>query len=179
MSDKGIELEDEAAIFSYPLRHRLPGYVFLGYLLLFDLLVIVILIVTVFRIDTGRSLPGELVVGEIVGPLVVVAFMNFIAILVQMLFPAIHITNNRFRIKNLFYTSPWLRWEDIRDIQPHWLSTSKRRIIGVTVEGISPLYSLIGFVQLLGMTGFLIYDGIERYTELMHLLQKHRGDLFE
>ena len=59
------------------------------------------------------------------------------------------------------------------------MSSRLRPSLGVTVDGISPFYEIIGFVQLLGSRGFLIFDSIHGYEELLQLMRKHRPDLFE
>lgn len=169
-------------VFEYPRRQRLPLLLMLGGFAIFGVLSLVVAGVSAMQIIVGRALldgtgtddPGTLLAAIIIPTLMIIG-----GILVNLMFPAVHVTSDGFRISRLFYTSRWLTWGDIRDVKTHWLSSRWRRVVGVTVEGISPLYDIVGAFQLLGSRGFLISDGIDNCTELMELFRNYRPDLFD
>jgi len=176
------ERDEKVLVFEYPRRQRLPLLLVLSWFVIFGLVIFVAAGVSAMQIITGRALLGGIGTndpGTLMAALIVPALMIIGGVLVNLMFPAIHITSDGFRISRLLYTSPWLDWQNIRNIETHWLSSRSRVIIAITVEGISPWYRFIGMFELLGYKGFLIHDRINDYAELMRLLRNHRPDLFE
>jgi hypothetical protein len=154
----------------------------LAVMLMMYLVVVAFLALPVVQTMTGQDLSAGLaknglgtVVILIVGPWLL--FLGSIPILIMA--PDVHVSGNRFRISALFYTSPWLEWDEISAIKQHWMSSRWGKSLGVVVEGISPFYEIIGLVQLLESRGFIIFDSIQHYSELVQLMQSHRPDLFE
>lgn len=174
--------KDPVRVFRYRLRYRVPLSIVFGYGLLFNLLSLALVALIIFRMvtgseilsETGTSDPGMLVAFTIGPP-----FMVFIATTVLLMFPDIHVSADGFRISRLVYTSPWLWWHEIRDIETHRRTNRFQEVKAVTVERIADVYRFVGFVEGIGAKGFLIRSNIEEYDALMALFRQHRPDLFE
>jgi len=98
---------------------------------------------------------------------------------VNMLTPDIRVQIDSFQLKTIFYQSQWVRWEDIRFIKKHWQSGARFTMCGVGLANIHPIYSVVGFTQLMGEPCFLLTSKIQGYKELMQLLETNRPDLFQ
>lgn len=102
-----------------------------------------------------------------------------VGLAVNMLTPDIRVQNDSFQLKTIFYQSQWVRWEDIRFINKHWQSGKRLAMYGIGADNIHPIYSLIGFTQLIGNPCFILTSRIQGYQELMQLLKTNRPDLFQ
>lgn len=164
--------------FEYPLRYQLIRVAFLGALLLADFAICLSVVLTV-RVLSGWTPPSHIRVPSqpsmVILNLLGFVLLNGILILVFSASPAIHVRNDKFRIRTLFYTSKWLDWTDIGDIKLHWLYNN---IITVSVKEISPIYSLVGVFQLTGARAFLVFNEIDEYEELVGILREKRPELF-
>lgn len=179
---KQSEQTEHIVVFEYPLRQRMPALLLLAMVLVVNLVMIFVVVVSAVRIITGYEFAsgvGSEEPGALIAGIVIPAFLTLLSFVINFLFPAVHVTSSGFRISRLFYTSPWLDWQDIRDIKSHWLSNRLRDITAITVDNISAVYRFIGIFELLDGKGFMIVDRINDYPELMQVLREHRPDLFE
>ena len=116
------------------------------------------------------AVPASIVVG---------LWLLFGVVYLHMLTPDIRVQKDTFQLKSIFYQSHWVRWEDIRFIKKHWQSGKCFSMYGIGVDNIHPIYSVIGFTQLMGDCCFILTSRIRGYTELMQLLKTNRPDLFQ
>ncbi len=104
--------------------------------------------------------------------------VSVLAIIVHLSFPDLWVQNGSFQIRTECYKSRWLKWEDIRAIEEHQLSSERHRLHNVLVDQISPIYTFLGIVQKMNGRGFVLSDRIRNYQELLQILRTNRPDLF-
>lgn len=182
---KQTESVDQIRIFEYSLLNRLHLLLILGMMMIMYLIIIADVLLSLFRMITGQMIaeriggpsdPGTLLV-EIFVPL----FILFGGLTVGLMYPAVHIKPDGFRISRYFYTSPWFDWQDIHIIKKPSSVSWRRGIFGMTVQGLPHRYfSFTGaYVLSESKNGFMVTNKIGHYKELVHFFQYHRPDLFE
>jgi hypothetical protein len=100
--------------------------------------------------------------------------------------PDILIGENSFRIAaSPFYVSKPIGWAAIKWIRKPILSRfspfhSRKKILGISISGISPFFRLVGLVYFLSKEPtFIIHQEISDFEELVDLFRARRPDLLE
>jgi hypothetical protein len=182
---KTAEKVNEIEIFEYRLRDRLFRLAWLGCLIsLYLLLILPLVLLGLYRAVSGQTIlagiggPSDLgtsLVFIILPPLMILGGYLF-----NLAYPAVHIQENGFRIKRLFYTSPWFEWQQIHNVKKLSWSSKRREVTAVTIKGLGGgCLSIVGVFHLKGdKEGFGITSHIENYKELLEWFKQKRPDLF-
>lgn len=183
MSEK-IEYGHQLQTFEYPLLRRLPLILLLGMFICSSLVILAIVLLSLANLVVGQKFPegmeGPDDLGTFLVSILAPFFFLYGGLSLNLMFPAVHIKPDGFRVSRLFYTSPWFDWQDIHIIKKPppaiW-----GRSFGITVQGLPhKFYSFTGaFVLSESKAGFVVADRIENYKELVQFFQYHRPDLFE
>lgn len=187
---KREEPTPEVRQFDYLRRHRIRWFFLLGMAIVGSGLGFATIAMSFANLITESQLlsnaepvtPGGLIFGIILSMVLPVQ-----AVIVMVMFPAIQVSSDGFRIRRLLYNSPWLSWQEICDIKPLAVSyflpfLGDARAISVKgIDKLSIVYGFIGFVssELAGTRGFVVTDRLQNYSELMEILQTQRPDLFD
>jgi hypothetical protein len=177
----------QTQIFDYQLRHRIPPLLLLALAIVANAVALVAVSLSLLDLVTAGELFGGVdpaTPGALLAGIIIPTLLTLHGTVVNLLFPAVQVSTDGFRISRLYYASPLLDWQDICDIKPHWFSwflPFGGDLVSISVEGISPVYGFIGFIgpsELSGVRGFAVSSRMENYSDLMELLQAQRPDLF-
>lgn len=142
-----------------------------GFLVAFSFMSVVML---------GLLFVGELKPGGIVpffATILGLAFLPFMAVVINMLTPDIRVREEGFRLITTVYQSHWVGWDEIRSIER--IKRVPGTCYGIGTDQISSVYSVVGYMYGLGgRKVFLIWSRIDKFNELIGRLEMHRPDLF-
>jgi hypothetical protein len=119
-------------------------------------------------VDENEAWPS--VLPDALGILVFLTGFTFFGILPHLIFPEVQTRESGFRIRTLVHQSKWFNWSEVSAVQEHWRSSPKLRMFGLSVRGLNPLFSLVGYSQLMGCRAFMIRSDLIGYKELAELL---------
>ena len=156
---------------------RLQKGIYLGMFMLFTLMGIVMLSLLFLSVLSNPTVVRSEGIGPLLATLFISTFMPFMAMVINMVTPDIWVRDEGFRLTTPFYRSRWIGWDEIRSIE------KVRRLLGtnygIGIDGISSIYSLIGYLYGLGgRRAFMVGSRIDNFEELMERLEMHRPDLF-
>lgn len=130
---------------------------------------------------TSYDLPENVTVvapgWEMVGAIFFIFVFWNLVIINHLLFIAIRIRENEFQLYTPFYKSRWLTWDKIRDVKEHFMSSQRRKIITIGVDGVTPYFQVIGFTQLHGGSAFLVFYQLNGFKEFLQILNEKRPGL--
>ena len=185
---KREEPTPEVRQFDYSLRHRIDPLFLLVMTIVISALIFAVVALSFASFIMGGEVfsrtefgaPGELIFGIIIS-----TFFILNGLILVIATPAIQVSDDGFRIKRLFYTSPWLSWQDICDTELLDLSSLlpfNDVALLVGAKGLSPIFGFVSFIgpsRWSNVRGFIINDRLQNYSELIEILQTHRPDLFD
>jgi hypothetical protein len=171
----------ERKTFDYPRWQHFTRTIIVAYVLLLSAIMAIVLLFSLASgVETSGHDFGLAQLVEVLISFVGISLLIIGSLAVYMMFPAIHVRADEFKISTLLYQSNWMSWEEIMMVKELWLSYRKQLLLAVVVKDISLLYAVIGLTQFLGgQRAFLIHKSLNNHQDLMTLFHEKRPDLFE